>query len=107
MCIKYQYLVYQYYISDKLTPYPKKDFFRIFQKSLTSTECLRDHHILRCGHLNIGIAAFHELHLRVRHLLHHHGVICDMAAVCSWHKHLLIGAVDQLEAECLWSLDLP
>ena len=71
------------------------------------TERLCDHHVFRCCHLDIGIAAFHELHLRVRYLLHHHGIIRDMAAVCSRHEHLLIGAIDQPELERLGGLDLP
>ena len=71
------------------------------------TERLGDHHVFRCRHLDIGIAAFHELYLRIRHPLHHHSIIRDMAAVCSWPEHLLIGAVDQPEPERLGGLDLP
>ncbi len=32
-----------------------------------STERLGDDHVLRCRHLDVGIAALDELHLRVRH----------------------------------------
>lgn len=72
-----------------------------------STKSLRDDHILRSCHFDVGITSLDKLHLCVRHQFHYHCIIRNTAAVCSGCKYLLVGAVDQTEAECLRCLDLP